>query len=148
MLQASLESFYLKQFDTKRRQNTALIELEFILLVLPSSVAFGSYPKLFHNYYKTKVTLESDSEPVLRAAEADLRSAIPEALRDFDPAPHSQTMDKIRRLLDSPETTSEFRDGDPDSENNSSSRICLTTVGIFQLLKSLFLTIVKQSQAS
>nr|XP_045626132.1 FAD synthase-like [Procambarus clarkii] len=41
------------------------------------SVSFGSYPKLFHSYYKTKITMESLDADVLAAAEQHLRSKLP-----------------------------------------------------------------------
>lgn len=42
------------------------------------SVSFGSYPKLFHSYYKTKITLESLSSSDVATAKEYLLSKLPE----------------------------------------------------------------------
>ncbi|XP_047471677.1 FAD synthase-like isoform X1 [Penaeus chinensis] len=42
------------------------------------SVSFGSYPKLFHSYYKTKITMESLDEEILQEAEQYFKSQLEE----------------------------------------------------------------------
>ncbi|KAK3896232.1 hypothetical protein Pcinc_000088 [Petrolisthes cinctipes] len=44
------------------------------------SVAFGSYPKLFHSYYKTKITMESLNSEDVGAAGEGLKVALPKGM--------------------------------------------------------------------
>lgn len=44
------------------------------------TVSFGSYPKIFHSYYKTKITLEALNMNDVAAAEEYLRGALPEGV--------------------------------------------------------------------
>ncbi|XP_071514232.1 FAD synthase-like [Panulirus ornatus] len=66
------------------------------------SVSFGSYPKLFHSYYKTKITLESLSADVLVSAEEYLRSKLPKGVVvDYVDDTVTSPWEHIDRLLSS-----------------------------------------------
>ncbi|KAK7070574.1 FAD1 flavin adenine dinucleotide synthetase [Halocaridina rubra] len=64
------------------------------------SVAFGSYPKLFHSYYKTKITMESLSADDVKAAEHHLRSSLENGLViDYVEDTISSPWDHINKLI-------------------------------------------------
>ncbi|XP_042236096.1 FAD synthase-like isoform X2 [Homarus americanus] len=66
------------------------------------SVSFGSYPKLFHSYYKTKITLESLSADILKSAEQFLKSKLPEGVMiDYNEDPVTSPWEHIDKLLSS-----------------------------------------------
>ncbi|XP_069949334.1 FAD synthase isoform X2 [Cherax quadricarinatus] len=64
------------------------------------SVSFGSYPKLFHSYYKTKITLESLNTEILKEAEQCLRSKLPrDIFIDYKEDTVTSPWEHIDRLL-------------------------------------------------
>jgi len=64
-----------------------------------SKVTFGSYPEWTHSYYKTKLTLEADSQSDLDAALAQIASVMPTINYDTDPCQSS--LEKIESFKQS-----------------------------------------------
>lgn len=64
-------------------------------------VSFGSYPKLFHSYYKTKITLESLDPSVVSVAKEYLESRLPEEVTiDYQEDTVTSPWEHIDRLLE------------------------------------------------
>ena len=61
-------------------------------------VTFGSYPKWTHNYYKTRLTIESVSEQRVDQACLEIKAKMPAV--EFDPSPEKNAMQKIDHLLE------------------------------------------------
>ena len=62
------------------------------------SVTFGSYPQWTHNYYKTKLTIESPQESVADQAVKEIQETM-ETL-DYDTQPTIEAMKKISKMLE------------------------------------------------
>ncbi|XP_076035899.1 FAD synthase-like [Oratosquilla oratoria] len=66
------------------------------------NVAFGSYPKLFHSYYKTKITMEAFEPRLVEEAEAALRRKIgKDAIIEYNPDTISSAEYHIGNLISS-----------------------------------------------
>lgn len=57
------------------------------------SVVFGSYPTWTHNYYNTKITVESEEPKLVEQVVEELKNQLPTI--DFDKHPLENTMEKI-----------------------------------------------------
>ena len=61
-----------------------------------NSVTFGSYPTWTHNYYNTKLTIESDNQELTEQVMKEIQAEMPTI--DFDKNPFENTFDKIASL--------------------------------------------------
>ena len=61
-----------------------------------SEVAFGSYPKLKHSYYKTKITIEAESPELADRVYQEAACLLP--VIKFDQTPPALAMEKIEKL--------------------------------------------------
>jgi len=70
------------------------------------SVTFGSYPEWIHSYYKTKLTLECESQSELDAAVSGVHEIMPTI--NYDSAPGQDSLKKIQEFKNSGHCTPEL----------------------------------------
>ena len=70
-------------------------------------VTFGSYPKWTHNYYKTRLTIEADSETKVDDVCSEIRNTMPTI--NFDPNPQQDAMEKLEQLISDISTDDELK---------------------------------------
>ena len=61
------------------------------------TATFGSYPEWFNPYYKTKITVECDTEDLLEEIVTEVRTVMTTV--NYDKEPEVAAMDKMERLL-------------------------------------------------
>lgn len=93
----SKDQFHVEEIFINHPETSITQRLNTLVARYPG-IAFGSYPELYNNYYKTKLTLESRDNELLTAALQDLKTKIPEAPA-FDKQPFVSMMDKLRELI-------------------------------------------------
>ena len=70
-------------------------------------VTFGSYPKWTHNYYKTRLTIEADSEEITEQVWLEIKGTMTTV--EFDPNPEEDAMEKLDQLLNGTSIDTELK---------------------------------------
>ena len=82
-------------------------ELNILVNKYKDVVTFGSYPKWTHNYYKTRLTIESDTEARVEEVCSEIRNIMP--VIEYDPDPHENAMGKIDKLMNNDSTDAHLK---------------------------------------